>query len=159
IDKNGDNFTDVTLQNRVSVFQKWNFQRKDYKVFTLSGRYLYENRWGGEMNWNKSFRGGDEVYGESIYTKRAELLGIYQLPTREKFFLSFSFINHDQDSRYGTVSYIANQKIAFAQLTWDKTLKKHDLLSGIALRYTYYDDNTPATSNADLENDPEKTWL
>ncbi len=159
VDKNGDNFTDVTLQNRFSIFQKWNFERKDNRVFSLSGRYMYENRWGGEMNWNKSYRGGDEVYGESIYTQREELLGLYQLPTRQKLFLNFSFINHDQDSRYGTTSYIANQKIAFSQLTWDKTIKRHDLLSGIALRFTYYDDNTPATANADLKNDPEKTWL
>ena len=26
IDNNGDNFTDLTLQDRISVFQKWNFQ-------------------------------------------------------------------------------------------------------------------------------------
>ncbi|MEJ7675555.1 MAG: hypothetical protein WKF59_23330 [Chitinophagaceae bacterium] len=63
--------------------------------------------------------------------------------------LSFSYNNHDQDSRYGTTSYIAQQRIAFSQLTWDKTLKNHDLLAGAALRYTFYDDNTPATANAD----------
>ncbi|MEN8789729.1 MAG: TonB-dependent receptor plug domain-containing protein, partial [Flavobacteriaceae bacterium] len=27
IDNNGDNFTDVTLQDRISIFQKWNFKR------------------------------------------------------------------------------------------------------------------------------------
>jgi outer membrane receptor for ferrienterochelin and colicins len=110
---------------------------------------VYEDRWGGETNWNKSFRGGDQVYGESIYTKRAELIGNYQLPLQEKMFLSFSLTNHDQDSRYGKVSYIAQQRIAFAQLIWDKNISDHDLLFGIASRYTYYDDNTPATAQAD----------
>lgn len=33
IDNNKDNFTDVTLQDRISVFQKWNFNRKIRKHF------------------------------------------------------------------------------------------------------------------------------
>ncbi|MBB5439821.1 outer membrane receptor for ferrienterochelin and colicins [Pedobacter sp. AK017] len=158
VDHNHDNFTDVTLQDRISVFQKWNFKRKYNRIFTLGGRYVYEDRWGGEMQWNKSYRGGDQVYGESIYTNRWELIGNYQLPAAEKLFLAFSYNEHNQDSRYGTTSYIAEQKIGFAQLTWDKQLRNHDLLFGAALRYTYYDDNTPATTglNQDLKSN---TWL
>ena len=159
VDNNHDNLTDVTLQNRLSIFQKWNFERKENRLFTLAARYMYEDRWGGDMRWNKSYRGGDEIYGESIYTNRAEIIGNYQLPVSEKMFFGFSFINHDQDSRYGDVSYIANQKIAFGQLTWDKKIGRHDLLAGTALRYTYYDDNTPATAYSNGQNEPENTWL
>ena len=90
-DDNNDGFTDVTLQDRVSVFQKWNFKRKDYRLFSLAGRFLYEDRWGGDMDWTPDFRGGDSLYGESIYTTRYELLVNYQLPTKEKLFLSGSF--------------------------------------------------------------------
>ncbi len=160
-DTNGDNFTDVTLQERASLFQKWSFYRKDNRLFTLAVRGLYEDRWGGEMNWNKSARGGDVIYGESIYTKRAELIGNYQLPTEEKLLLSVSFNVHDQDSYYGDVSYLANQKIGFSQLTWDKELGNHSFLAGSALRYTYYDDNTPATASSSNteENKPDEVWL
>ncbi|SMC62305.1 TonB-dependent receptor [Pedobacter africanus] len=158
IDDNHDNFTDVTLQDRVSVFQKWNFKRKYDRIFTLGGRYVYEDRWGGEMQWNKSYRGGDEVYGESIYTNRWELIGNYQLPVSEKLFLAFSYNEHDQDSRYGITSYIAEQKIGFAQLTWDKQINNHDLLFGAAMRYTYYDDNTPATTSMN-QSLKKNTWL
>lgn len=162
VDNNNDNFTDMTLQNRISIFQKWNIQRKDNKLFTLAGRYMYENRWGGDLRWNESFRGGDSIYGESILTKRWELLANYQLPTSEKLMLSFSYNNHNQDSRYGTTIYDAQQNIAFSQLTWDKTIGKNDLLAGTALRYTFYDDNTPATASADVinpQNQPQNTWL
>lgn len=162
LDKNNDGFTDLTLQDRVSVFQKWNFDRKDNKLFTLAGRYYYENRWGGETRWNESFRGGDEVYGESIYTNRWELLGQYQLPTTEKLMLSFSYNSHDQDSRYGQTVYDAIQRISFTQLSWDKQYGKHDLLTGAALRYTYYDDNTPATASDNggfVLNNPDEVYL
>ncbi|HZH01371.1 MAG TPA: TonB-dependent receptor, partial [Flavisolibacter sp.] len=148
IDNNKDNFTDVTLQHRISVFQKWNIERRNNRLFSMAGRFFYEDRWGGDTRWNKNFRGGDEIYGESIYTRRWEVIGNYQLPLREKMMLSFSYNDHDQNSRYGTTLYDAKQRIAFSQLTWDKTLTNHDLLAGAALRYTYYDDNTPATEDA-----------
>ena len=162
IDNNKDNFTDMTLQNRISIFQKWNFDRKDNRIFSIAARYMYEDRWGGDMRWEKQFRGGDSIYGESIYTKRWEVLGNYQLPTKEKLMLSFSYNNHNQDSRYGTTIYDAQQNIAFSQFTWDKKIGRNDFLVGTALRYTFYDDNTPATATADTinqQNQPQKTWL
>lgn len=159
VDKNKDNFTDVTLQNRFSVFQKWNVNQKSKNLFSIVTRFLYENRWGGEMQWNESFRGGDQIYGESIFTKRFEILGSYQLPLKERIVCNSSYIYHDQDSRYGTTSYIANQKIAFSQLVWDKKIKKNDFLLGAAIRYTLYDDNTPATATKDYTNRPDVVIL
>lgn len=117
-------------------------------------RYNYEDRWGGDMRWNKTFRGGDSIYGESIYTNRFEFMGQYQLPVKEKILLSVSYNDHQQDSRYGTIPFEAQQRIAFAQMTWDKRIRKHDLLSGIAIRHTWYDDNTPATANHPSVNLP-----
>jgi outer membrane receptor for ferrienterochelin and colicins len=150
IDNNNDNFTDLTLQDRISLFQKWNFNRKNDKLFSLAGRYFYEDRWGGELQWEKKYRGGTEVYGESIYTKRWELLGAYELPIEEKMLFSFSYTDHDQNSVYGDMPYLAKQRIGFGQLTWDKEINNHDLLFGTALRYQYYDDNTTATVEEDI---------
>ncbi|WMI68836.1 TonB-dependent receptor [Mangrovimonas sp. YM274] len=149
IDNNRDNFTDVTLQDRISVFQKWHFKRNSNKQLSVAGRFFYEDRWGGEMQWNKSYRGGNEVYGESIYTTRFELLGNYQLPTTELLNLQFSYADHDQNSVYGNSPYLAQQRIGFSQLVWDKPLNKHNLLFGVAARYNFYNDNTPATTTAD----------
>lgn len=160
VDNNRDGFTDVTLQNRVSIFQKWNFERKNNRLFSIAARFHHEDRWGGDTRWTKEFRGGSEIYGESIYTNRWELLGSYQLPTKENLIASFSYNNHDQDSRYGSESYIAQQKIGFAQLRWDRKLGRHDLLTGTSLRYTFYTDDTPATQNgSNSEIQLQQTWL
>lgn len=145
IDNNQDNFTDVTLQDRISFFNKFSIDRKSGKELSFAGRFFYEDRWGGELQWNKGFRGGDEVYGESIYTTRYETLGKYQLPVSENIFASFSYTNHDQNSVYGNILFLAQQEIAFGQLTWDKTFEKNDFLLGTAFRYQYYNDNTTAT--------------
>lgn len=151
IDNNGDGFTDLTLQNRISVFNKLNFKRKDNRVFTVAGRYVYEDRWGGQMNWTKADRGGDQVYGESIYTSRWETFGVYQLPMEENVNFQFSANGHSQNSVYGTTIYNADQYIGFGQLTWNKRINRHDMLLGAAYRYTFYDDDTPATFNATTE--------
>jgi outer membrane receptor for ferrienterochelin and colicins len=156
IDNNNDNFTDMTLQNRISIFNKINIERKSNKVFTIAGRYVYEDRWGGEMDWEKEFRGGNQIYGESIYTNRWETFGTYELPTTENLSFQFSANGHYQDSFYGETSYDAEQLIGFGQLVYNKQLgEKHDLLLGAAYRYTFYDDNTFATLNENgIENNP-----
>jgi len=156
IDTNNDNFTDLTLQNRISIFNKINIERKSNKVFTIAGRYVYEDRWGGEMNWEKEFRGGNQIYGESIYTNRWETFGTYELPTTENLNFQFSANAHYQDSFYGETSYDAAQLIGFGQLIYNKKLGgKHDLLLGAAYRYTFYDDNTFATLNENgIHNSP-----
>lgn len=148
IDNNGDGITDLTLQDRISVFNKWSFKRKNDRVFTLAGRYMYEDRWGGEMNWTPEFRGGTDIYGESIYTSRWEAFGVYQLPVKEKIDFSFSGNGHHQNSVYGDMVYIGDQTVMFGQLTWFKKIKQHDLTVGSAYRYTRYDDNTTATVTA-----------
>ncbi len=149
IDKNKDGFTDVTLQDRISIFNKLTFERKSKKQLALATRYFYEDRWGGQMNWNRNFRGGTDVYGESIYTNRWELLGLYELPFTEKITSQFSITTHDQNSMYGDTPFMAKQNIAFTQFYWDKTYGKHDLLVGTAARYQMYDDNSAAKPTAD----------
>jgi outer membrane receptor for ferrienterochelin and colicins len=158
-DINHDNFTDVPLQDRISVFNKWNFNRKSGKNFSLAGRYVYENRWGGELQWNREYRGTDIYYGESIYTNRAEFIGNYQLPGKENINLDVSYNYHLQDSYYGMIKYYAEQQTAFAQWRWNKTIGKHDLLAGLPLRYINYDDNTPGTASVDGHNHPSRTIL
>ena len=160
LDKNGDGFTDVTLQNRISVFNKLDFTRENDRLFSLAGRYIYENRWGGEMGWNSEYRGGDDIYGESIYTSRWELFGTYQLPVKELVNVQFSANSHNQNSVYGDALYLADQYIGFGQITWNKAYDGHDLLLGLTYRYTYYDDNTPATAGGNLSlNEPSISHL
>ena len=160
-DKNKDGFTDVTLQHRISVFNKWGWQRTDNRVANIAARVFYEDRWGGDMRYTDKFRGTDSIYGESIYTTRMELLGNYQLPIKEKLLFSFSYNYHNQNSYYGTTPYMGKQNIGFGQLTWDKKIgESHDLLAGAAVRYTYYDDNSIATEDSLTKtNRPDKILL
>lgn len=160
VDKNKDGFTDVTLQKRMSFFQKWSVARKNHRVFTVGTRIYGEDRWGGQENWTPAFRGSDSIYGENILTTRAELISRYQLPGPEKIFLSVSWNAHRQKSWYGTTPFHAEQYTSFAQLTWEKKAGNHELLAGLTFRHTWYDDNTPVTRRfTDSSNAPSVTPL
>ena len=141
LDNNKDGFTDLTLQDRISIFNKLTFGTK----LSLATRFVYEDRWGGQINWSSKYRGGDILYGESIYTSRFETFGKYEI--NSNFSFSFSFNDHNQNSFYGSIPFNADQTIGFGQFVWNKNVKRHDILLGLAYRYTYYDDDTTATFN------------
>tara|TARA_A200000113_G_scaffold176640_1_gene161985 strand:- start:744 stop:2939 length:2196 start_codon:yes stop_codon:yes gene_type:complete len=147
IDKNKDGFTDLTLQNRISIFNKLSGKKND-----IAFRYFYEDRWGGQTNWSKSERGKDNIYGESIYTHRLEVFGKYRY--NDNLFFQYSFNQHNQDSFYGTLSFDAKQTIGFLQAVYDFTINKNLYTLGLSYRYTGYDDNTLATLKKDYTHLP-----
>ena len=138
IDKNNDGFTDLTLQNRISIFNKLSGKKNN-----IAFRYFYEDRWGGQTNWDRSERGKDDVYGESIYTNRVEVFGKYLY--NDNLFFQYSFNQHYQDSYYGILSFDAKQTIGFLQTVYNFKIRKGLYTLGLSYRYTGYDDNTPAT--------------
>lgn len=151
IDKNQDGFTDLSLQNRISVFNK--FQGKSGSV---AFRYFYENRWGGQTNWTPKYRGTDQVYGESIYTKRVEVIGAQNISNTLS--INYSYNSHQQDSYYGNVPLLGIQHIGFLLAKYQKTFGTDDLLIGLPLKYNFYDDNTVATQSEN-QNKPQKLWI
>jgi outer membrane receptor for ferrienterochelin and colicins len=143
VDENGDGFADVIMDRRVSLFGKVAMAR----ALTLTSKFYHEERAGGVEAFSAALRGSDEVYGESIYTTRFELLGSYRVAFRSnQLRMDVSYNYHDQDSFYGDTEYAGRQNNAFANLIWDaRAGSRHDLLLGLTARYQTYNDNTPAT--------------
>lgn len=159
-DKNQDQFTDLTLQKRFSAFNKLTFKRRQNKEASLAFRFFNEDRWGGQTHWTEQWKGTDSIYGESIQTNRFEALASYALPVQEKIKITASYNYHYQHSWYGTMPYFGRQHVAFAQLVWDKKIGlRHDLLSGVTYRHTFYDDNSVATQTATGAGKPAINYL
>jgi outer membrane receptor for ferrienterochelin and colicins len=151
IDKNQDGFTDLSLQNRISVFNKL-----QGKSGSFAFRYFYENRWGGQTNWTPKHRGTDQIYGESIYTKRLEIIGTQNISN--ELSINYSYNSHKQDSYYGNVPLVGTQYIGFLLAKYQKTFGNNDLLLGLPLKYNFYDDNTIVTKS-EKENKPQRLWI
>ncbi|WP_340102893.1 TonB-dependent receptor [Rhodohalobacter sp. 8-1] len=140
LDQNGDNFADVTKRDKLSLFNKWSFERAQGRKMDLALKYNYENRVGGTPDFSESLRGSNTVYGEAIRTHRFELLGTYELPVEEQVRFDYSYSYHDQDSYYGDYRYQANQQVYFGNLIWDKQLQfDKQLMMGAALRFDRLD--------------------
>lgn len=145
LEHNGDNFTDLPLIDRVGLYGKW-MAKRDLPA-TISTRYYYEDRNAGVLQWSERQRGSDSLYGESIFTRRFELLGRYAIS--KMWTLEGSYAGHHQDSYYGATHYVATQHVGYLNLMHHRKLGKHSLTTGIAGRYQWYDDNTPATAEPD----------
>lgn len=166
LDDNRDNFADLTLNTRVSLFGKGSLTGKNGKPqFDVSARYYYEDRMGGTeafiQDFSESLRGSDQIYGETIRTNRIELVGSYHLNPDAGVKLDLAFNHHDQDSFYGSDAYQARQTTGFAQLLWPLQLNgQNSVLAGAAVRLQRYDDNTGSTGFFDeegtlIENRPD----
>ncbi len=155
IDRNADGFTDLPTSERLSGFGKWEHLRPGGRTMSLAARVYAEDRFGGEMDWTKNDRGGEVVYGESIYTRRYEVIGNYTLPLRNNpLRLDLSWNQHKQDSYYGSTPFMAEQRIFFSNLVYDKSLKNHEVLAGFTFRHQYYDDGTVATTEPEIRYIP-----
>lgn len=147
LDFNNDNFTDVPLSKRLSIFNKWEFKGKKNYPSSIAFRYYKENRFGGTLQWTPEDRGSSTVYGEVIDTDRLELIGSTSFPVLgEKLRFDYSYTLHKQDSYYGDMHYKADQTVLFGNLTWRKSKGNHNLLLGATIRNDVYEDNTFAES-------------
>lgn len=147
IDK--DNFTDIPLANRASFYNKWSFVRPENRIAFIYGRYLFEDRFGGEMNMPSRSRGSDSLYGESIRTHQWQAGFQYQFAIKDKLLLMADYSEHRQDASFGATRVNGIQRTAFTQLTWGrKTDQYNDLLIGGTYRLNYYSDNTSLSADS-----------
>ncbi|WP_372636239.1 TonB-dependent receptor plug domain-containing protein [Fodinibius sp.] len=148
-DENNDGFNDVPKRSRVALFGKGIVTgKRGDQLWSIATKLYDEKRTGGVRAYTGDLRGSGEVYGESIYTRRAELLTeLRPRGLNQQLRISGALTYHDQDSYYGTEHYDARQGIIYGQATWDQQLTgAWQLLAGATVRYQTYHDNTPATS-------------
>ena len=159
-DDNRDNFTDLPLSTRTSLFAR--AMRRDYSGrphFEMSARYYHEDRLGGTSeyieNYSPALRGSPVLYGETILTHRIETIATWHLRPETGARIDVALNHHDQDSFYGADSYQARQSTAFSQLLWPMRLDAHQtLMLGATMRGQRYDDNTGATGTFDAVGTP-----
>lgn len=144
VDANGDGFSDVPLETRLSLFGRADRTREGRTVWSVAGKAYREDRFGGVDGWTESDRGSGAVYGESILTDRVELLGTWVPVAGVR--AEGSYTGHRQDSWYGDQRFRASQTSAYGALLLDVSAEGHDGLVGLTARHSVYDDDTPATA-------------
>jgi outer membrane receptor for ferrienterochelin and colicins len=168
VDENEDGFSDLANIRRISLFGKGSLRSSnDGPTLDVFSRYYHENRSAGVEAFEEDLRGSSTIYGESVVTRRYELLGKFTPPVfNRRFTTQGAYTYHFQDSFYGDEHYNARQEIGYGQFTWEQPLNSNsDLLLGGTLRYQTYNDNTPATGRFTRSGDtlladqPKKSFI
>ena len=142
-DKDHDGFTDMPLTTRFTLFSKWTFRNKFKKPSSVYGRYVYEDRLGGQLGYSRQWLGSDSVYGESIRTSRFEIYGNFLLPIqKENVSVQVSYSDHKQDSWYGISPFNNHERNGRIQFLYDNKVGGiSDLMVGAMYKLYWYRDN------------------
>lgn len=142
-DANNDGFSDLPMGNRFTLFSKWNLNSKHIQPTSVAAKLYVEDRFGGVEAYRHKIRGSSTIYGESIFTRRLEVLGRHYLPIgMHKIQIEAAYSYHNQDSYYGAYHYLASQQNVFSNLIFNaqQTDNAH-FLGGLTMRYDLLEQN------------------
>jgi len=145
-----DGFMDMPKITTITAMNRWNYIIPDQWVSRFGIKYLYENRDGGQMefdksNWNTDTSGitnDSKKYGIGVKTNRMEVFwknGTFMGPEgKSSIGLILSGINHQQDAFYGINLYHGHEQSFNASLVYGTSFtEKHRISAG----FSYFADN------------------
>jgi outer membrane receptor for ferrienterochelin and colicin len=145
IDRNDDGFMDVPLSTMITGSNRYFFNRKGKIRSRFGVDLLWEERTGGQMNFERETdEGTTRSYGITLLTKRIHLFentGFAVNPQRNSSIgINADFIWHDQQSMYGLTRYDATQKSAYVNALFISDIGniKHKVTAGASLQYDHF---------------------
>jgi len=150
-DRNGDGFRDLPGLTSVSLFNRWDYINPGKWVSRFGIKYLYEERNGGQIafeksSWNTDTTGitnDSKKYGIGVKTNRLEGFwknGVFfNGKAQSSLGLIISGINHEQDAFYGINLYHGHEQNLNANLIFTAQFQgeKHKISAGAS----YFSDN------------------
>ncbi len=140
IDSDNDDFLDIPLIKRYSIYNKWQYGEKEEWGLNsmVSLRYTNESRIGGQTNFNpETDKGTNNAYGNVINFSQPELYSEVEYRFNNKSELSFqsSIFSQKQESYFGTTSYRAEQNDLYSKIQYSINWKnKHNLKTGLSYK-------------------------
>ena len=136
-DRNDDGFMDLPKLTTLSAMNRWDYLINGKWVSRFGVKYLYEDRKGGQMDFDPDAQSfdtagitdGSKKYGLAIKTERLELFwknGIFLGPEgASSLGLILSGINHLQNGYYGINKYDAHEQNLNANLVFNTGFHEH----------------------------------
>jgi outer membrane receptor for ferrienterochelin and colicins len=154
-DRNNDGFMDLPKFTTITAMNRWDYIIPNKWVSRFGFKYLYEDRNGGQMkfdksNWNTDTTGitdDSKKYGIGVKTNRIEGFwknGIFIGPgAKSSLGLILSGINHQQDAFYGINLYHGHEQNLNANLIFTTSLKEgeHKISAGLSYFIDDYSEN------------------
>ena len=154
MDHNGDGFRDEPEDLNLNFTSRWLYYAPSGLQIRFGGRYLYDDRLGGQMGATKdnAFNLKNRIWGSSI--KNRGVNGYFKIgvPLAEdnhaNIALVTDFNHHEFDSFFGLKNYDAKQNSAFANLIYQNEINEtHKVEFGATWQF---DDLTQLYSGEDF---------
>lgn len=140
LDGNGDGFLDLPLFQLVNVLNRWKYAT-DLWMVQWGGNYLYENRIGGQTNFDPEKSPRYAVYGFGSKTSRVELFSKIARLFPEKPYKGIGLIvssaHHANDSYFGFRPYQGREQSIYGNLIYQSILANtnHTWKAGASFMY------------------------
>ena len=154
-DRNDDGFMDLPKITTITAMNRWDYIITNKWVSRFGIKYLYEDRNGGQMDFDKNSWNADTTgittdakkYGIGVKTNRLEAFwknGIFFGSNNQSSLgLILSGINHQQDGFYGINLYHGHEQNFNASLLYNTALahNKHRIAAGLSYFVDDYSEN------------------
>jgi len=154
-DRNDDGFMDLPKFTTITAMNRWDYIVPNKWVSRFGFKYLYEDRNGGQMQFDKSTWNTDTTgitndskkYGIGVKTNRVEGFwknGIFIGPGgKSSLGLILSVINHQQDAFYGINLYHGHEQNFNTNLIFTSSFNggKHKISTGMSYFVDDYSEN------------------
>lgn len=141
-DGNDDGFLDMPLKEQYNVMNRWYYQGDKF-ISQFGGRFLHENRTGGQDTKHHSFA---DPYRIQLTTNRGELFAknayIIDKEKNESVALILSGSYHEQNSMYDKTPYNIYQNNVYGSLLYEKEYSyAHRISTGVSLNHDAFNEN------------------
>lgn len=156
-DRDDDSFLDLPLLNRYLFTNRWKYgQEKNWGWSSQVGiRFLHEQRLGGQSTFQADRDLGSTLhYGQWVQLSQPEFWTktAYRFNDAHQLTIFASGFVQNQESWFGTLQYRANQRNGYFNLQHELNYLKHQLKSGISLRYLQLHETIGFSNNALFRN-------
>lgn len=142
-DNNHDGFLDQPTYDQLNLMNRWYWQRGDRAEGQFGFRMVYDDRRGGEFNFDKTRDyGTTNFFGIGIRNTQAEFFNktgfVFDKPGRSLGTM-FSVRYHKQDMYFGQRTYDGEQKSIYINLIWQDIVKTTDHIVKVGTSLIYDD--------------------
>ncbi|WP_426291953.1 TonB-dependent receptor [Dyadobacter endophyticus] len=145
IDKNGDGFLDLPLYTQYNAVNRWKYQG-DKLMAQFGVKALYEDRLGGQKNFEREMKGTKQAYGFGARVNRYEFFSKIARLFPEQPYKGLGLILnasiHDSKSYFGLSNYDGTQKTLYGNLIYQSIIgnTNHAYKTGISYMLDNYDE-------------------
>ncbi|MBO9616742.1 MAG: TonB-dependent receptor [Dyadobacter sp.] len=145
VDKNGDGFLDLPLYTQYNAVNRWKYQG-DKLMAQFGVKALYEDRLGGQKNFERAMKGTMQAYGFGAKVNRYEFFSKIARLFPEQPYKGLGLILnasiHDSKSYFGLNNYDGTQKTLYGNLIYQSIIgnTNHSYKAGISYMLDNYDE-------------------